>query len=266
MRQIYCLHLFLISSLLILSSCDFTPPLNKKILEAQGLIRDNRYEAAISRYRVILKESPPEEIKVKIKYQIGDLYSIYLSKIEESLPYYEEVSKLTKDIRWRLKSISRLADLNFTHLKRYEKAIYYFQEMLYLTTDKSEIDFYEFRIAQSYYKKSDFKMAKKRFSEISNNKEHAYYTKSIYFLGMISFYIEDWKESITLLQRYIALEKNRDDVIEAKFILANALESRENLNMAYDIYSSILGEYPNTQVVKEKLESLYRRRVARKRN
>lgn len=250
----------------LLFGCDFTPPLNKKILEAQSLIRDHRYEEAINRYILILKKNPPEEIKVKIRYQIGDLYSIYLFKIEESLPFYEDVSKLSKDVRWKLKSISRLADLNFTHLKDYDKAIFYFQEMLYLTTNKAEIDFYEFRIAQSFYKKSEFKTATKRFAEISNNKEHSFYTKSIYYQGMIAFYLERWDESIKLMEKYIGLEKNRDDVIEAKFILANALESRENLHMAYEIYSSILGEYPNTQVVKEKLESLYRRRVARKRN
>lgn len=250
----------------VLASCDFTPPLNKKILDAQNLIRDNQYEEAISRYMVILKNNHPAEIKVKIRYQIADLYSIYLSRIEEALPFYEEVSKTSEDDRWKLKSLERLADLNFTHLKRYDKAVFYFREMLYLTTDKSEVDFFEYRIAQSYFKKSDFQNAKQRFLEIGNNKNHAYYVKSIYYQAMIHYYKEEWDQSIGLFQNYISIEKNRDDVIQAKFILANALESRENLNKAYDIYSSILGEYPNTDVVKAKLESIYRRRVARKRN
>lgn len=264
MRSLSNLLTFTILSFLI--SCDFTPPLNKNILEAQNLIRDNQYEEAISKYLLILKNNPPDEIKVKIRYQIGDLYSIYLTQIEKSLPFYGEVAKSTEDVRWKLKSIERLGDLNFTHLKNYDKAVFYFQEMLYLTTDKTEIDFYEFRIAQSYFKKSDFRSAATKFKEIGNNKDHAYYVKSIYYLGMIHFYLEEWDQSIKLLEAYISNEKNRDDVIQAKFILANALESRENLNTAYDIYSSILGEYPNTKVVKAKLESLYRRRVARKRN
>jgi tetratricopeptide (TPR) repeat protein len=256
----------LLLTISVLASCDFTPPLNKKILDAQNLIRDNQYEEAISRYVVILKNNPPAEIKVKIRYQIADLYSIYLSKIEESLPYYEEVAKTSEDERWKLKSLERLSDLNFTHLKRYDKAIFYFREMLYLTTDKTEIDFFEYRIAQSYFKKSDFQNAIQKFAEISNNKTHSYYVKSIYYQAMVHYYLEEWDQSIKLFQNYIGIEKNRDDVINAKFILANALESRENLNKAYDIYSSILGEYPNTEVVKAKLESIYRRRVARKRN
>ena len=258
--------LLLLLNLFWVVSCDFTPPLNKKILDAQNLIRSNQYEEAISKYIVILKNNPPDEIKVKIRYQIADLYSIYLSKIDESLPFYEEVAKMTSDQAWKLKALERLAELNFTHLKRYDKAVFYFRQMLYLTADKNNIDFFEFRIAQSFFKKSDFINAKLKFKEIANNSNHLYYVKSIYHQAMIAYYEQDLDRSIRLFQKYISIEKNRDDLIQAKFILANALETRENLSKAYDIYSSILGEYPNTKVVKAKLESIYRRRVARKRN
>ena len=47
--------------------------------------------------------------------------------------------------------------------------------------------------------------------------------------------------------------------------MANSYESLENLKSAYNIYYSILGEYPNTEVIQNRLKGIYNRRIARKR-
>ena len=47
--------------------------------------------------------------------------------------------------------------------------------------------------------------------------------------------------------------------------MGNAYETMEELKKAYNIYYSILGEYPNNDVIKNRLNSLYKRRIARKR-
>ena len=60
-------------------------------------------------------------------------------------------------------------------------------------------------------------------------------------------------------------EKRRDNIVQTKFLMANAYETMEKLKAAYNIYYSILGEYPNTEVIKNRLKSIYERRVARKR-
>ena len=47
--------------------------------------------------------------------------------------------------------------------------------------------------------------------------------------------------------------------------MANAYETMEELKKAYNLYYSILGEYPNTEVIQNRLKAIYDRRVARKR-
>lgn len=81
----------------------------------------------------------------------------------------------------------------------------------------------------------------------------------IYFLNL------NWDLAIIAFKKYIKIEKRRDIIVQAKFILANIYETKEELKKAYNIYYSILGEYPNAQVIKNRLESIYNRRVARKR-
>ena len=47
--------------------------------------------------------------------------------------------------------------------------------------------------------------------------------------------------------------------------MANAYETMERLKKAYDLYYSLLGKYPNTEVIKNRLNAIYERKIARKR-
>ncbi|MGB0453911.1 MAG: tetratricopeptide repeat protein [Bacteriovoracaceae bacterium] len=251
---------------LMIQACDFTPPINKEILSAQELIKENAYEEAVKSYFKILKKNPNNDVRVKINYQIGDLYSIYLSDIEESLSYYEEVIKIAFDQRWKQKAQQRLADLYLNHLKDNVKAENLYRDLLNAESDEKNKALYRYRIALANYNDFDFNKAKPIFEKLSKENFGGYTLKSFYYLGMIEFYKENWKAAIRYLEMYVKRENKREELIQAKFILANALESRENLNKAYDLYYSILPEYPNTQVIKDKLKAIYNRRLARKRN
>ena len=56
-----------------------------------------------------------------------------------------------------------------------------------------------------------------------------------------------------------------NQLVDALILMANAYETMENLKNAYNLYYSLLGEYPNTQVLQNRLSSIYERQVARKR-
>ena len=87
------LALVLISAFFI--SCDFSPRLHKKILEAQEYIKRQQYSKAISQYKEILKNNPPPDIKVKINYQLGEL--IGTAGVEIT---YEETLRGTKGVKY----------------------------------------------------------------------------------------------------------------------------------------------------------------------
>ena len=84
-------------------------------------------------------------------------------------------------------------------------------------------------------------------------------------MGMIHFEKKEWRQAISFWNQYITREKRKDFVIEAKFLMANAYETLEALKKAYNLYYSILGEYPNTEVIQSRLNAIYQRRIARKR-
>lgn len=250
-----------VSSLLI----DFTPPLNKEILQAQDFITHQDYKTAISKYKEILTKHPPQEIQVKINYQLGDLYSIYLSQNKIAVTYYARIMKISNDPRWLIKTQERLGEIYFSYLKDYRNSKPIYEKLSEFRPKLINQDFYRFRYALSTFYSGQKNSALLLFKEIQKSPAHQHYARSVYFEGLIYFEQKKWQFSINTWKRYLKIEERRDNIVQTKFLMANAYETIEELKVAYNIYYSILGEYPNTKVIQNRLKGIYERRVARKR-
>jgi tetratricopeptide (TPR) repeat protein len=250
---------------LFVTSCDFTPPLNKEILQAQKYIIQQDYDTAIKKYKDILRKNPPNEIKVKINFQLGDLYSIYLSKNKEALPYYRVIMKISNEPLWLVRTQERMGEIYFSYIKDFRKSEEIYRKLSQFQPRLSKQDFYSFRYAISTFNNGQYKKALSLFTEIKNTKGHEFQVRAIYFEGLIYFQEKKWNKAVDTWKKYLKREVRRDNVVQTKFLMANAYETMEKLKVAYNLYYSILGEYPNTEVVKNRLKAIYERRVARKR-
>lgn len=253
------------SALFFLIGCDFTPRLHKKIIEAQHFIKIQRYEDAIFKYEQILKSNPSNDIKVKIYYQLGELYSINMSDNHKAFEYFRKIKSVTEEPRWLVKSEERIGELNYSLIRNYKESIKSYIMLSSFTPRLEKIDFYEYRLALSYLNSGEASLSKKQFKKIQTNQNHKYFVKSFYYLGLINFQNKNWKRAIAFWNQYIKRESRKDSIVKTKFLMANAYETMESLRKAYDIYYSILGEYPNTEVVQNRLNAIYKRRIARKR-
>lgn len=247
-----------------LISCDFTPRVQRKVLEAQSLISEQKYKEAVGKYQEILEENPKDELEVKILYQIGDLYSIYLFENEASLPFYRNILKISQDPLWQVKTIERLAEINFTFLKKYGVSEGYYNTLANYRPRLTNHNFYLFRLGLSQYEGHSYKEAIKTLNKVQSVKSD-YSVQALFYLGLTYFQTKQWSRAISFWNEYIGRESRSDKIIEAKFLLANAYESMERLKKAYSLYYSLLGPYPNTEVIQNRLKAIYERRVARKR-
>lgn len=245
--------------------CDFTPPLYKRVFEAQNYLIEQRYTEAIALYEKILESNPPIDMKVKIYYQLGEVYSINLNNNRKGIEYYKKVKEVSEDPLWLVKVEERIGDINYSFLKDYKASI---ESYLLLSSFKPRLalyDFYEYRLGQSYLRLGDFVEAEEVFVRIQSQEGHQYHVDSFFEAGLAAFQQKDWKRAVGFLNEYIRREKRRDGIIKAKFLVANAYETMEELKEAYNLYYSLLGEYPNTQVIQNRLNAIYNRRVARRR-
>ena len=251
--------------LLALAFCNFTPPLLSEIEEAQKLIVEQRHQDAIFKYEKILDKNIPKDIQVRIYYQLGDLYSIYLAKNEKALRYYKKVKENIKDPLWLVKTQERIAEIEFSFLKQYEESFKNYDQLARFNPRLEKNDFYEFRRALSLFKMGNLSMASIYFKEMTNQVDHKHHTISFYYCGLVDFEQKKWDTAIKYWNQYIKREKIRENIVQTKFLMANAYETMEKLKRAYNLYYSILGEYPNTKVIQNRLRAIYDRRVARRR-
>lgn len=246
-------------------ACDFTPRLHKDILRAQHYIVTQRYEDAINAYQQILKKNPSNEIKVKINFQLGELHSTYLGKNKESIQYYQSIVDESDDPLWVVKSLEKIAEIHFSYLGNYQQSFITYKKLTEFTPKLQNFDFYEYRMAMSLHYLGRKTEAIAVYDNILQRSGHEYYLRSIFDLGNLYFEKKEWQTAINYWLDYIKKETRRDNITQAKFLIANAYETMEELQKAYNLYYSILGEYPNTEVVRSRLRSIYDRRVARKR-
>lgn len=255
----------IISAIFLISSCDFTPPINRKIIDAQNYITDQQYAKAAYLYEEILKSNPSEELRLKISYQLGELYSIYLGQYKKAVVHYSEVKDLTEDPLWLIKTEEKLAEINFNYLKKYNDAIKNYKKLSEFTPKLKNFDKFELQIALSYFYLNDKDSALVQLNKIQSNPNHEFFVRSFYYVGLIYYEQKDFNKALFVWQEYLKRETRKDNIIQAKFLVANAYESTENLKMAYDIYYSIVSEHPNPDVIQNRLNSLYKRRVSRRR-
>jgi len=251
--------------IILMSSCDFTPPINRKIIDAQNYITKQEYKKAAYLYEDILKSNPAPDLRLKMCYQLGELYSIYLGEYKKAVYYYNEVKELTEDPLWLIKTEEKLAEINFNYRKDYKEAIKNYTRLSLFTPKLKKYDFFQFQIALAYYYVKDTENAIKQLLKIESDTNHEYFVRSFYYLGLIYYEQKDYNKALFVWSEYLKRETKKEYVVQAKFLVANIYESTENLKMAYDIYYSIADEYPNPEVIENRLTSLYQRRVARRR-
>ncbi len=247
---------------LIMVSCGFTSGLYEDILKAQELTDKHKFEEASTLYKKILLKKPALNIKTKVYFQLAEINSIFLNKSNEALKFYNKVIEISSDPLWHVKSIEKIANINFDSLKNYNKAIESYEKLLMFRPKLEKSDDYSFKIGMSYFYLKKFELAKKEFKSLILKKEkHDSYN----YLALINYYKSNWSKAIDYWFEYLKREKTKNKVINTKYLIANAYESNEELKKAYNIYYSLLGDYPNQDVLKKRLKSIYERRVARKR-
>lgn len=250
---------------IIMCGCDFRSQLHKDILKAQKHIENKEYQKAVNVYKKCLEKNPQSKIKDKINFQIAEINLIYLNEAEIALVYFNNIVNSSNDINSIIKSLEQIAEINSSAINNYEKSIKIYLKLLNFTPKLEKYDLYEFSLAKSYVLNYEKELAEKILTKIIKNKSHKYYVESLRLKGLNNFQNKEWKKAIKNWEEYLKFEDNKNNITEIKFLIANCYETLEELKIAYNLYYSILGEYPNTQIILNRLESIYNRKVARKR-
>ena len=248
-----------------LSSCDFTSGLNQDILTAQKYVDNQEFSEAVDLYERVLKKNPSKAIKTKINYQLAEIYYLYLDEQVKALKYYQFIVDNVDDPLWQVKSLEKIAEINFNFSKQYNESIRAYQVLMQFKPRLKNYDYYFLRVGEAHFELGKYDKAREIFNLILSQPTHPHYVEAYYQMGLIEFYNKNWDKAVEFWHEYLKRERRKDQIAKVKFLIANAYESNEKLKEAYNIYYSLLPSYPNPDVLRARLKSLYTRRVARKR-
>jgi tetratricopeptide (TPR) repeat protein len=263
-------HLFNKCSILIIvlglgCSCDFTSGLNRDILNAQEYVDKQEFSKAVELYERVLKKNPSKIIKTKINYQLADIYYLYLDQQVKALNYYQYIVDNEDNPLFQVKALERIADINFSFAKNFNESIRAYEVLMQFRPKLKNFDYYYLRVGESYFEDGKYNKAREIFNQILNQPTNPYYVEAFNQMGLIEFYNKNWDKAVEYWMEFLKRERRKDQIVKVKFLIANAYESNEKLKEAYNIYYSLLPAYPNPDVLRARLKSLYSRRVARKR-
>jgi tetratricopeptide (TPR) repeat protein len=247
------------------SSCDFTSGLNQDILTAQKFVDNQDFSKAVELYEKILKKNPSKVIKTKINYQLAEIYYLYLDQQIKALKYYQFIVNNVDDPLWQVKSLEKMADINFSFAKNFNDAIRAYKVLMQFKPKLKNYDYYYLRVGEAYFELGKYTKAREIFNKILSEPTNPYNVEAFNQMALIEFYTKNWDKAVEYWMEYLKRERRKDQIIKVKFLIANAYESNEKLKEAYNIYYSLLPTYPNPEVLKGRLKSLFARRVARKR-
>jgi tetratricopeptide (TPR) repeat protein len=247
----------------LINSCGFSTGIYQDVIKAESLLKNNKYLEASKIYNKILDKSPPLDLEIRILFQLGEINSSYLNKFDESIKYFLDVVEKSSDPIWHIKSYEKLASISFDG-KRYDLSKKFYEKLSKIKPELKNKNFYLLKVAESNLNLKDFNLSKEQFIECTL-KNIDYEKDCYYYLGLIHYYENSFEEANNYWFKYLKLEKNKEKIVNIKFLIANSYESLEKYKNAYDIYYSILGEFPNSEIIKKRLKSVYDRRVARKR-
>jgi tetratricopeptide (TPR) repeat protein len=259
----YLIKIFV--SLSLIGGCNFSSGLKQQIIEAQNLVDNYKYQPAVGIYEKILKQNISPQVRLKINYQLAQIYSLYLLTPKQSRQYYKYVATHSTDLLWKVSALEKLAEIEFLVSKNYESSIDYYNQLLAIRPVLKGEDLYSYRIAISLIGLKKFTEAKARLATLVNSPNFEYIIDVYNQYGLISFYEQNWSEAINNWKEYLKRETKEEKIIEAKYLIANCYESNGQLREAYNIYYSLLQTYPQPEVIKNRLKSLYARRATRKR-
>jgi TolA-binding protein len=250
--------------LLLLFACNANSPENKYQL-AERLLEDKKYDAAISEFQDIVDKAPNSTLGLEAQLKIAQIQHLYLGRSQQAADAYREFLKRSHD-EPKKRDVERiLADLQFQNFENYDDAIATYSKLLKENRNDGELEELLFRLGRAFFLKSQFVDAEKIFNyQKSKYPNGKFFWRAELEIGNSLSSRNNCGDAIKQYDRVIAGAPKTEAVL-ASFAKAICHEEQDELDKAYELFSSIRSDYPAPAVIDLKLQKIKRRKILRRR-
>lgn len=244
--------------------CNANSP-ETKFLLAEKLLEDKKYEAAINEFRTIVDKAPRSPLGLDAQLKVAQIQHLYLGRSQEAIEAYREFLEYSKDEAKKREVEKTLADLQFQNFENYDEAIASYSKLIKENTNEKEGEELVYRLGRAFFLQAKFEDALKMFEYLRTRYPNGgYFWKSELETGNALSAMGKCQDAIKQYEK-VVVGAPADQKVLAKFAQASCYEEQDELDKAYEIFSSIRSDYPAPSVVELKMQKIKRRKILRKR-
>lgn len=217
-------------------------------------------QAATQTLKKAIAINPETQTAMKAMYRLGFTQETYLKDYEGAILSYQEFIKQSRDSLSVYEVQKRVAALYFDTAKDPEKAVELYRKLQTSNPTSLEADFFQFRIAEAYFRKNNFEQARIEFESLMEKyPKSQYVARTRYQIGN-SYYMEGkYEKAIEVLRHAIRQHAQSEFTVDAQFRLAECLEHMNEYKEAIQIYEAIQDRYPAKEVVSYRITEAKKR-------
>lgn len=255
---------FLLFCLACFTSC--TEQRQLKFLEqADEKISQGQYSDGAELLRKAISANPDSKSAVKALYKLGFTLESYLKDFEGALFNYQEFIRLSQDRVSIYEVQKRIANIYFEQHRDSDKSIAAYKKLISFNPESLEIDLFQFRIGQAYFRQNNFEQARFEYQQLLERFPKSQFTARARFEVGNAYYMEGkYDIALEALKQVLRHHSQSEYATEAQFLMAQCLEHQDKLQNALQTYENIRGRYSSPEVLDLRVAELKKRITKRK--
>lgn len=257
MRKVSVFWLFI--AIFLLVSC--TERRQEQLLDlAEERTLQGKYTEAAELFRKAVTLNPEGRLGVKALYKLGFTLETYLKDYDAALFNFNEFVRLSQDKVAVYEVLKRIANIYFDQNKENDKAISSYKKLLDLSPDSLEVDLFQFRIAQSYFRANNFDQARLEYNDLIRKfPKSQFVARSRFEIGNTYYMEAKYDIAQEALKQVMRYHPQSEFAVEAEFLLGQCLEQQNKLPAALISYESVLEKYPSKNIIQFRIEAIKKR-------
>jgi len=233
---------------------------------AEKLRSERRYPEALEKYRYVTVHHGKSEMAAESFYRIGEISYLYLQNFTVAANAFRQ---LLNDYHWSSRckrAQSYLAEITMYRLEDFKQAIVEYQRAISYYRDEREAESFQFEIAKAYFNLKNFEQQRIELNLLLGRFPETGLKGEVYSQIANSYYVEGFPDEAIIFYRKIIEEFPYTPLsLESTFRLAACLEEKEDLKGAVALLEDIEGVYPNSDIVRMRIEKIRERLKSRRR-
>jgi TolA-binding protein len=207
------------------------------------------YQAAVSMYINLVKQHPYSSYADNALYWVGVTQFLYLGETDKALQTFRLLLKkyprrdMAPAAQFYIAEIYELGYNDYPRaIEEYRKASQY--------SDKEVRERGLYSLADNLFRVGKIPEAQETWlKQVKEFPQGSRADVAFYRLGTTSYSRGKIDEAEVFYRRALAVSKDKEIAIKAKFALAQCLEAEENLKEALTLYKEVEPEYPNKEAI-----------------